>query len=324
MAAPAADARSSLLTSAEQLREAALDVLWRQWRALGGQAASRGSASAVVDPEALVLLSLTLMEHERRLADILHDWTVLNSDLLSVQRVKNLAAGYPPPTPQRLKWLAQVALGEGKDLRWSSLVRGSPGRRGAPPEPPSPRTGKGRAIRTRFQEGATLLLQLRLGLGVSVKADVLGFLLGTAGAWATVREATAATGYTVAAVRRAVEDMATARLVHATTGQPVAFRADPRAWGELLGLGDHPPPWRSWQQRFAFVAAFHTCVEDAQARPLSPYVLGVKGRELLERHRQAFDRDAVVHWSEHTPVPDWATFVRDGVHALAEWMIASA
>ena len=56
---------------------------------------SRRLPHALVDPEALVLVSLGLLDHERRLGDLLHDWGARNSDLLSVQRIKNLARDYP-------------------------------------------------------------------------------------------------------------------------------------------------------------------------------------------------------------------------------------
>ena len=52
-----------------RLREAVLDVLWRQWRAVGAQAVAGERAHSVVDPEALILTSLTLMREELRFAD---------------------------------------------------------------------------------------------------------------------------------------------------------------------------------------------------------------------------------------------------------------
>ena len=324
MTIPTSDAQASLVMLSRELRESALAVLWRQWRAVGGQAASKGEAHAIVDPEALVLLSLTLVEHERRLADILHDWTVLNSDLLSVQRAKNLVEAYPAGAAGRLAWLAGIAFREGKDLRWRSLAEGSSNDPGAKVETPPHRSNKMRAVRVRLDGAATLLLRLRLGFGVGAKADLLGFLLGLAGEWAIVRDIRAATGYTTATVRRAAEDMAAAQLVHVTTRQPVAFRADPRAWSEVLGFPEGPPPWRSWQQRFAFVAAFLAWADEARAKPLTLYVLGVKGRELLEQHRLAFERDLVAVWSEHTTVGDWAAFLQRAVMSLVEWMAERA
>lgn len=301
-----------------------MDVLWRQWRAVGGQAATKRSAQAIVDPEALVLLSLALENHEHRLGDILHDWTALNSDLLSVQRAKNLAADYPEATHERLARLARVALIEGKDLRWRSLAGGASGSGSARAQPESSRTNKARAIRARLTEPATLLLRLRLGFGVGAKADVLGFLLGNGGEWATVREIATATAYTVAAVRRAAEDMAAARLIQVSAGSPTAFRADRAGWANALGLESEPIRWPSWRERFAFVAAFLAWVEGTSARPISAYAAAVKAREILESHQAAFELDLITVWSQHTPVIDWMAFVEGAVRSLAQWMVKEA
>jgi hypothetical protein len=284
----------------------------------------RGQVHGLVDPEALVLISLVLLNHERRLADLLHDWTVRNSDLLSVQRLKNLAAEYPDVVHAelagRLAWFARVALTAGKDLRWRSLANDAVGVSGAD-ELPSIRAGvKTRAVRARITEPSALLLRLRLGFGVGVKADLLGYLLGRAEEWVTVRDIVGATVYTSAAVRRAAEDLAAAQFVQALDGQPAMYRAERVRWMDLLQLEEGPPRWRSWQQRFTFVAALLAWVDTANDRPLSRYAFGAKGRELLEQYRPAFERDLIAVWSAHTPVADWAVFIERAVRSLARWM----
>src|SRR5678815_125670 len=54
---------------AGKLRFATLQVVWRQWQALGAEAASRSvqgrrPLQTLVDPEALLLVSLALIGHE--------------------------------------------------------------------------------------------------------------------------------------------------------------------------------------------------------------------------------------------------------------------
>lgn len=350
----ARDARETLHQLAAELRRAVLDVVWRQWRSLGAgavvrpgaRAASRAERGAghdlhtLVDPEALVLVSLVLLHDERRLGDLMHDWGARNSDLLSVQRVKNLEADYPEPVrgplAQRLAWFATVARDAGKDLRWRSLAQGwaDAGERRPEPAPEAGEAGvwargahapqrastKSRATRARLTAGPTLILRLRLGVGVGVKADLLAFLLARVEEWATVRDVADAIGYTVAAVRRAAEDLAAARLIESLDRQPASYRATRGAWAPLLGLEDRPPRWASWHERFVFAAAFLDWAEVARERPLSAYAFGAHGRQLLERHRPAFERDLVAVWGEHSPVPDWGAFVGRSVRSLAAWM----
>lgn len=352
------DARETLQQLAAELRRAVLDVAWRQWRSLGaGAVAPRTTRTAtraereagrdlraLVDPEALVLISLVLLQEERRLGDLVHDWGARNSDLLSVQRVKNLEADYPEPVrgplTQRLAWFATVARDAGKDLRWRSLAQGraeeegrgldTAGEAGArargvhAPGSPDGASTKSRATRARLTADATLLLRLRLGLGVGVKADLLAFLLARVEEWATVRDVANAIGYTVAAVRRAADDLAAARLIEALEGQPAGYRATYGAWAPLLGFEDRPPRWGSWHERFVFAAAFVHWAGAARERPLSAYAFGAHGRQLLERHRPAFERDLVAVWSEHSPVPDWGAFVGRSVRSLAAWMAEMA
>lgn len=353
------DAHAELAQLADTLRVALFDVVWRQWRVLGASASSRSahaaapSAStdarrhpdAVVDPEALVLVSLVLLDHERRLGDLLHDWGARNSDLLSVQRMKNLTADYPDPVPaplaHRVSWFAAVARDVGKDLRWRSLAQswgGEPGRwpdvgkhhesstrvsayvRAPGAHAPRNASTKARATRAQLVSGATLMLQLRLGLGVGVKSDLLAFLLANEEQPATVRDIAEATGYTVAAVRRAADDLATARLIESREGQPVCYRAAYNAWAALLGLGDRSVRWANWHQRFQFATHFLHWADAARERPLSTYAFGAHGRELIEQHRPAFERDRIAVWSAHAPVQDSGAFVSRTVRALATWM----
>lgn len=363
------DARAELRRLAGELREATLHVVWRQWRALGAGASGRSTKHsssdgrtrrhlrALIDPEALVLISLALVPYERRLADILHDWAAQNSDMLSVQRMKNLEARYPEPVRRQLNqgiaWFAAVSRDAGKDHRWRAVASAwaamgeSEGAKTGVetnatddvfaangPELRSPVRSllalaasarqrsrpKKRATRARLNEGASLLLRLRLGVGVGIKADLLAFLLCRSGEWASIREIADATGYSPAAVRRAAEDLAAARMIESLDGQPTSYRAVLAAWAPLLAIAERPPQWASWHERFLLVAAFQHWEEVARDRPLSRYAFGVHGRELLEQHRSALSDDMEAAWGVHSPVNDWATFVKQSVQSLAAWM----
>lgn len=348
---PSADAGSELTESdagsevgrvAADLQAALLDVVWRQWRALGA-AAARGAAEksqlrTIIDPEALVLVSLLLVDAERRLPDLLHDWVVRNSDLLSVQRMRNLQSHYAEPLQgvltARIAWLAGVAQHEGKDVRWRPLAAAASSpepleealRTSGPPPTNSARstrstrsTKKARATRVRLTSSATLLLRLRLGFSVGVKADLLAYLLSHAGSWMTVREVTRATGYTATAVRRAADDLAAARFVELNESQPTGYRAVQETWSSLLAL-EELPHWGSWHERFVFSATFLQWANAMHDRPLSWYAYGANGRELLEGHRSAFERDLIAVWSSHSSIENWPAFVSRSVRSLASWM----
>ena len=153
------------------LLAATVDLLWRQWRAIGGAAAG-GPARAQVDLEVLCLASLTLEPHEPRLWDAMADWIRLGSTLVSVQRLTNLSASFPRGA-ERLPELGRVAIDEAKDARWRSLDH-SPARRAARARKPV----KSRTAGPSLVSGPALVLRLRSAFGIGVKADLIAYVLG--------------------------------------------------------------------------------------------------------------------------------------------------
>lgn len=269
--------------------DAAVAVCWEQWRSLGAFATSHGPhpAQSIVDPEALVLLTLLVRERERRLDDFLGWWAQVGSSLLSVQRAQNLAKRLPERAAERLGAFARLAAAAG-DRRWK--------RHQSEGETPalSPRSGKGAAVPATHAAPA-LMLRLRAGLGVGAKADLLAFLLGLHGDRATTREAAEALGYTEVAVRTAAQEMALAGFVEETYDRPVLYSANPDAWGALLGAPSTNAPgasmarWRYWAGLFAFLADVGAWVEEGKGAEWSAYVWSSRARDLAERHRQPLD-----------------------------------
>jgi hypothetical protein len=269
-------------------------------------------AKAIVDPEALILLSLGLREHERRLWDVLAWWAAVGAKLISVQRMKNLAVHYPEPINHRLGEYSRVAHEMGGDFRWKSLAISSTGQ--------IPRMKRKRQMDPQLLEPAALILRLRMGIGVGIKADILSFLMGIGGAWASVKDISAATYYTNRAIRRAADEMVAARLIHSKAETPTQYRVSPEPWTQLLQMKEPLPIWRYWQAAFAFVAHFLECVEEEKFKEVS-YLASTQARDLFEQHRSAFS------WNQIS-VPDPSEFrgteyldgFQDTVLKLAQWL----
>lgn len=273
------------------VREVALAACWEQWRSLGALAGGQGvrRATSIVDPEALVLLSLLVRDDERRLDDFLGWWASTGATLLSVQRAHNLAKQFPERARDRLGAFARLAT-EAGDRRWKR-------HQGESGVGLVPREGKG-AERLALYEPTALVLRLRSGFGVGAKADLLAFLLGLGGDRASTREAAEALAYTEVAVRTAAQEMALARFVEEMPDRPALYAADPRAWADLLGFtetgdarkrGGAPPTWRYWAGVFAFLAAVLAWVEEGKGAEWSPYVWSSRARDLCEQHRHTLD-----------------------------------
>jgi hypothetical protein len=215
-------------------------------------------------------------------------WAVAGSTLLSVQRTTTLLRRFPPSTRARVASFAVAAAAAG-DSRWATLARAageaslaSRGKRGGEP---------------RLAPYPALMLRLRAGFGVGVKADLLAILLSMEGTDATVRSLSQASGYTPAAVRRAAQEMETAAFVRQTHGRPVTYYVDPDRWTALLDEKDGTAGegWRSFAQLFACLARVGAWADEQ--RNASPYVASSAARDLYEAHRPAFELNRI-------PVPD--------------------
>ncbi|MFH1415983.1 MAG: hypothetical protein ABIH89_07870 [Elusimicrobiota bacterium] len=78
----------SLKEFKEYYLERMLKLLWNQWSALGVAGYGAGRAGHVMDPEALLLLTVSIGRYDPRLFDELMDWLALNSYVFNTQRLK--------------------------------------------------------------------------------------------------------------------------------------------------------------------------------------------------------------------------------------------
>jgi hypothetical protein len=176
-------------------------------------------------------------------------------------------------------------------------------------------------------EPTGLWLRLRAGLGVGAKADTLAYLLGTHGAWASVRDIARATAYSTVAIRTATSEMVLAGFIRESGDRPLRYAARSESWAGLLELAGEPavaPRWHAWSEIFAFLVGAGDW-GNAVTAPDSPgpHVLASLARDLMERHATAFALDRVA-------VPDPAGFrgleavegLGETVRAVAAWVEA--
>ncbi len=268
-----------LVRATKELREAAVRTAWRQWSAIFTLAADEHRARAIVDPEALVLVSIGLRRHEPRLWRACRAWARVGARLLSVQRTKNLARGFTGDISSGLADFAWIAVAEGNDRRWKALA--------ATEEPSRPKRRERQATPTLASPTA-LMLRLRLGLGVGIKPDVLTYLVGLAGGRVTIQQITAATHYYGRAVRRAVEELVAAEFIQHWSTAPASYGADLDVWHKLLDISpDDPPAWRPWASSYAFVRAVSEWLEDDP--PESATVAASEARDLAALHSGALN-----------------------------------
>lgn len=297
------------MDAARRLREAAISACWRQWRALGAPLSrvGDGSARSVIDVEALVLLSLALRRHERRLGDALAWWAAAAPQLVSVQRLRTLARRGPEGAQADLAAFAAAAARAG-DRRWMRLADSGP--------PLSARQPKGPGT-PRLREPAALMPRLRAAFGVGAKADILAHLLTSPRPDATARDLSAALDITPRAAREAVEDMALSGLVEATDDRPRRFAVQRRSWVALLGKEGTLPPWRPWNATCEIVCHLLSWSEAPRPAGASDYVLASSARDLIEGRARRIDR---VHEAPPAPGTTSLAAMDSYMDGLAEWL----
>jgi hypothetical protein len=306
------------------LAEGALvEASWAQWAVLTTAAIPTDLRRAwtIVDPEALILSSLTMGHRERRLDDMVAAWASQAAHLMSMHRLRALAGGFPATASQRLNIFVASAA-PGGDKRWARLVRDESD---ADYVPRVKQLGE-----LRITEGPSLTVRLRAGFGVNAKADLLSLLIGFGGAPADLKVIAAATAYTERAVRTATQEMTLAGFIHEIEGRPSSFYADPAAWASLLqsrplaggnpGEGSRLPPWRFWAAVFEFLAQVIEWSKKQERDGWSVYVAGSRARDLLEAHTRKL-RQAQVRLPPLAEITgkDFLPTFEDVVRGVAKW-----
>ena len=346
---------------AGKLRFATLQVVWRQWQALGAEAASRRvqgrrPLQTLVDPEALLLVSLALMADECGLAELLHEWGTKNSALLSVQRTRKLATAYPARTRRHLRnqltGFAIVAREKGNDARWRSIVahtehgdsrlrnglarQSRAASRSMKHAKASGRSGAHATIVNRDGRGvvpgttpltrvclvddAALTLRLRQAFGVGVKADVLAYLLARIDEGVALREICEAVACSPATAYVVAEELSAARLVRSLDGQPPSYRATHESWKPLLGFENRPPRWAGWSHRYVFLTALLNWADTASRWPVKSSASEARDRNLVERFRSWLEPEPAVFSIASSQREDWSGILRRAMHDLTGWL----
>jgi DNA-binding transcriptional ArsR family regulator len=270
-------------TSFPAVADALLNLLWRQWHELGAPAARQKSTAtqSIIDPEALVLCSLAMVEREPRLADALVSWCAANSAHLSVQRLNNLARDYPEGVPAQLPGLAHVMVKAGHDFRWRSLA--GPG---TPPTDLMQRAPKQSTV-VPLDRPSALLLRMRALFGLGLRADIVTFLLRKRDPqeYSDAGEIARALGYNRTAVKRTLDVLGAAGVVIVTEGADPGYAIGwSRAYNLLSREINRLPHWKYAHQTFLWVIALLNNRKELSAGPefLHDLVL----RRLLRDHVQ--------------------------------------
>ncbi len=290
-----------------------LDLLWRQWAAMGVSGHAEGMVLWIIDPEALLLATCCFGRFEPRLFDEALDCLRTNGWVMNAQRLATLLrdeswsgasvlgaiAGFLSTGTQALKWrrlslhLPRNDQPEGffyfKDRRPLPVV--------GEPEPHFAAWGFRRdALRLRGNsqpfrplERGNLLLQLRALCGVNVRAELVAYLL------------THETGHPAEIARAAYYHKRTVQDVLAEMNQSgvVEIRQTGREkhywlrvgeWKVLLQRGESIPQWVDWPPLLSALEQIWLKLNESPLDALEPLMLSSVLRQLMVKLRPAIER----------------------------------
>ena len=267
----------------------------------------------LIDPEALLLLTLDVGRYDPRLFDEVMDWCVLNGRWLSVQRLKNIAdeeaadgvrnvlrafAAFMSGSDTGPRWRTLAAVPEvpaGQSIPLFSSPDGTPLPVVGAPDPTFARFGLLRppiAIRRMSRPVATdyptnLLFKLRALFGLGTRPEVVAYLLThpagyPSGVATSIR-------YTPPPVQDVMDELALSGLAMVRqTGREKLYSLDLKRWTPFLRLMGRLPKFVGWPPAFAGLSSIMHFLTEAPLETLSDYMLQSQARTLAEALRQHF------------------------------------
>jgi hypothetical protein len=104
--------------------ETVLSFFWREWSILGAAGGARSVDPWAIDPETLLVHSLSFARYEPRLFDEILEWLVLNGRWIDLQRLRGVARRRPEPCSRLLGTVAELLSrsAKGDQRKWLRLA----------------------------------------------------------------------------------------------------------------------------------------------------------------------------------------------------------
>jgi hypothetical protein len=272
---------TSTTNSKTALREPLLALLWQQWSALGVSGHGSSRAQAMIDPEALVLVSTVFARHDARLFDEMADWLRANGTWINVLRLTRLQKEHGLGDATVLGAIAEHLTVDSAHLKWKVLAKaaGTPSEsRPLFPHLPVPNhpdekflrwgwlrppvENRGLSRPPRPDQAAAFLLKLRALFGRQSRAEVMAWLLAhEAGHPAQIARET---GYFRGSIQNVLNELELSGHIQATRqGREKNFAARKEHWKFLLTWTDAGefPRWLPWPVLFTLFQSVHDLVD---------------------------------------------------------------
>ena len=316
----------SLHNFRESLLQRLLDLLWRQWSALGVAGHARSDDPWMIDPEALLLFSTHIARHDSRLFDEILDWLHTNGSWLNLQRLGTLHKQEHLGDSAVLAAIADLLSRESSHHKWKLLMRrvekpGSPApglvQRLFPTVPvlkePDPvflkhgleRGGidlRGMSQSPRPDQPATFLFKLRALFGMQARAEVMAWLL--ANERGHPAEIARQTGYFRGSIQNVLNDLTVSGHIGSIRiGREKTFSILRHEEWRFLLTWPHAnafPQWINWAPLFHTIQTFLDTLGKPGLDEKSENFQAIQLREALDHATPALTRAGRIHQIQAT------------------------
>jgi hypothetical protein len=280
-----------------------LDFAWRQWAQIGVSATVAGADGWAVDPEALVLFTIGIGRRDPRLFDEMLDWMAFNRELLSMQRLRNLAGRFPVPAglvaavtawtrqdaPTDLPASQHPGPGHGTEPVFSTDVLAFVPR----PDPvfaaygfirpPAARTGKSHEPDPALP--VSLSFRLRHLFGPGGRSEAMRVLLTWPGGSLDAARIADEAGFAKRNISDVLTSLAASGAIKATwAGNERRFTTPGEKWAPLLGLAGPAdlPSFVSWVHLLPAALQISNWLDAKTGTAESEYLIASQARKLMD------------------------------------------
>jgi hypothetical protein len=292
----------------QQFHEKILDFLWNQWTQLGVLGRSSSSEEhRVIDPEALLLFSLTQARYDARLFDEIFDWILINERKISLQRLKGLARRFDgSETHSILKAVAGSVYTIQNNIRWKAFSAQDEVHPSVKQtfflrtdETPIPVFGeyssifsavgwirskpmpRGTSLHVPLDETANMIFLLRSLFGLTPRAEIITFIFAKNEVYAS--DLVEATGYSKPAVYDALSELVLGGFVRQKTGGAGSIYFLPDGmWQNLLRVEREEVHWIDWTRVMSSLGCFQSELSSLSQMEVSEYIVRSKLLTLVE------------------------------------------
>ncbi|HPG40237.1 MAG TPA: hypothetical protein PLP19_14695 [bacterium] len=282
-----------------------LTFLWRQWSTLGAPGYSDGDDPRIIDPEALLLFSLTVSRYDARLFDEIMDWLARHGDYINIQHLKRMQAEEFFSAQQLLSAVAAVMAEQGKASKWGRLAAVAPvlekpenlfySQDGLPiahfgaTDPVFAKYGflrppwraRDHTLAVQIMKHSGLLFRLRALFGNNARADIILYLLThkTGHPRRIARECY----YFQKTVQDALVEMAASGIVRVQSrGKEKHYQLAREDWFQLLQITEPAPIWLNWPLLFSALEKIWAKLSDQEFVNLDELLQSSELRQLMK------------------------------------------